>query len=252
LFNSLLRRLLCYRRKKPDLLFASSEEVKIKLMSGFKVEEDNMVVTGYPRCDILFQNSLNNKNEDGNIDFIIGYFPTCRGRGFTNRSGIILRNILFKETEDLLDKINGKLLIVYHVYNYKKNIETKLNSKRIEIIERDLYFDPTIILRKIDVLITDYSSVFFDFLLLNRPIIFFPFDYEEFKEKIGFYYDYKELVPGPIASNWKEVLTYIKEFKENPDLYGEKRRKINNQFNNFQDNGSTLRVYKAIKNNLEV
>ena len=60
-----------------------------------------------------------------------------------------------------------------------------------------------------DILITDYSSVIFDYSLLNRPILFYAYDLEEYIAERDFYYSYKEFVPGPILETNEELFSKI-------------------------------------------
>ncbi len=100
-----------------------------------------------------------------------------------------------------------------------------------------------------DMLITDYSSIYFDYLLTNKPIIFTPFDYEKYITKDReLYYDYNEVTPGPKCNDWNEVLEWIKKFEENSNLFQEKRYKIKNKFHKYQDNKRCGKVINAIYN----
>jgi len=96
-------------------------------------------------------------------------------------------------------------------------------------------------------LITDYSSIYFDYLLLDRPIIFAPFDKKVYiQEDREFYFDYDKVTPGPQAINWNEVMQAIETFTINPKSYTREREIIKNKFHTYQDAQSTERVYKAI------
>jgi CDP-glycerol glycerophosphotransferase (TagB/SpsB family) len=61
-----------------------------------------------------------------------------------------------------------------------------------------------------DILITDYSSLIFEYAILQRPMIFFAYDLDEYRSKVrGFYYDYVKFVPGPIAYTTEEIVELI-------------------------------------------
>jgi len=92
------------------------------------------------------------------------------------------------------------------------------------------------ILKLTDILITDYSSIYFDYLLLDKPIIFAPFDFEDYLVKDReLYYNYDEVTPGPKARNWNEVLISLKEAIENPEKYKKEREKIKNIFHKYME-----------------
>jgi CDP-glycerol glycerophosphotransferase (TagB/SpsB family) len=101
-----------------------------------------------------------------------------------------------------------------------------------------------------DVLITDYSSVFYDYLLTLRPIIFFANDLEKYTEVRDFYYDYKSFVPGPFVQNGDELIQALKNIKQwNPE-YEEKRRTVRDKFNKYSDGRATERIIEIL--NLKV
>lgn len=77
-----------------------------------------------------------------------------------------------------------------------------------------------------DMLVTDYSSVFFDYGNLRRPMIFYVYDIENYRDKLrGFYFDFEEKAPGPLARTTEEVIHYIKNIT--PDSY------LNEQYEEF-------------------
>ena len=90
-------------------------------------------------------------------------------------------------------------------------------------------------------LMTDYSSVFFDYANLKRPVMFFMYDFEEYKGELrDFYLDMSEL-PGPIVYTNDEVAPCIKNTYEN-FKYDEKYQKFNEKFNTYNDQNSSKRA----------
>ena len=69
-----------------------------------------------------------------------------------------------------------------------------------------------------DVLITDYSSVAFEFAIRERPMIFFAYDYDDYMDKRGMYYDYEDITPGPICNTTEEITDYISNLNERFDI----------------------------------
>jgi len=103
------------------------------------------------------------------------------------------------------------------------------------------------LVKETDILITDYSSIYFDFLILDRPIIFAPFDIEQYvKSDRALYYDYYDVTPGPKAKNWPEVFRQIEE-EIQEDHWKTKRNIICHRFNKYVDNKSSERVFKVIQ-----
>lgn len=83
--------------------------------------------------------------------------------------------------------------------------------------------------------------------MLERPIIFAPFDFEKYqKVDRELYFDYDSISPGPKCTNWLEVVGWIKMFKEEPSLYSEERGKVKEIFHNFNDANNSARVLSEI------
>ena len=94
-----------------------------------------------------------------------------------------------------------------------------------------------------DVLVTDYSSVFFDYANLNRPMYFYMFDLEEYADELrGFYFDIYETMPGDIIENEEDLL---KKIKAGHYDY-QKLEAFNQRFNGWQDGYATQRVLDIV------
>ena len=96
-------------------------------------------------------------------------------------------------------------------------------------------------------LITDYSSVFFDYANLERPIVFYMYDLEDYRDNIrGFYLNLEEL-PGKIVKKEKELIEEIK-FVNSKFEYDDKYKKFNKKFNYLDDGHTSKRVIEKILN----
>lgn len=222
---------------KYDLMISMSEKDRENFYTAFKTS--NIITTGYPRNDILF---AKNKNEE----FTITYLPTFRDSIGDKIDLFSDYSFDIHKWSEILSQNDIKLNIKMHPVNKPKDelLEKYKNIENINFMEE---IDVAEVLPITDILITDYSSVFFDFLLTNRPIIFAPFDYEKYITKDReLYYDYDEVTPGPKCKNWDEVLNWIVKFKENPELYKEEREAVKNRFHKYQDGKSCERVYQEI------
>ncbi|KFN91020.1 CDP-glycerol:poly(glycerophosphate) glycerophosphotransferase [Tetragenococcus muriaticus PMC-11-5] len=99
-----------------------------------------------------------------------------------------------------------------------------------------------------DLLITDYSSVMFDFAILQRPMLFYPYDMEHYKEKLrGFYLDYNE-VPGPIAQNEKDLYQFIQEFMLHGEFsqFKDKVNAFEKRFCQWEDGKASKRISQSV------
>ena len=96
-----------------------------------------------------------------------------------------------------------------------------------------------------DMLITDYSSVFFDYANLKRPIIYYMYDFEEYRDELrGFYLSLDEL-PGPIVKTEEDLVRQVKKLDYSFEI-DEKYRKFNDKFNYLDDGKASERVIERI------
>jgi len=104
-----------------------------------------------------------------------------------------------------------------------------------------------------DMLITDYSSVFFDYAYLKRPILFYPYDYHLYKDELrGFYLDYERELPGQIAQNESELLEGIQSGLANSDMAENKKfMKFYKRFCAINDGLSSLKVVNYVVHQIE-
>jgi len=258
IFRKLLSLIFPFLKKNYSdaLLIATSEEVQKKISSAFKVPLEHVKITGYPRNDSFFQDSeeelelvkkLLHFKSQGKI--LVIYMPTHRKEGEMDINKLLFSSLEFIDKK--LQELNCILLIKLHYYHAKESfylIKDKTFSNIVIINDGLIGQDVYNILGLMDVLITDYSSIYFDYLLLDKPIIFAPFDLEDYlKKDREFYYDYDKVTPGPKARNWDEVLIYLKEAIENPEKYKKERKRIRDIFHKYKDGNSSKRVFNAIQ-----
>jgi CDP-ribitol ribitolphosphotransferase len=116
--------------------------------------------------------------------------------------------------------------------------DSMLNQNRVDLYE---------ILGACDLLITDYSSVYFDFLLLNRPIIFTPTDLEAYRSTRGLLlHPYEFWTPGPKTFNQDDLQQAIFQSFDNPMTYDSERRTISGMAHTYQDDQSSARIWREI------
>lgn len=160
-----------------------------KLLEAYQVKEiytGKTKITGYPRNDILFKkNSKETRKKLGikNDLPIVLYAPTFRGDISTPTEDI-------KRLEDTLKEISSEhynLIYSAHQFNKKK---PECTSEKIIIAEE---VEINSLLQEADALVTDYSSILFDYLSTNKPILLYPYDYKEYNENRGLYLQLEEL-----------------------------------------------------------
>ena len=207
---------------------------------------------GYPRNDLLLKkhSSLDLLFVDLKIyNFVknnktIVYMPTHRESqpsfGQTSAKELPLNLISFNQ---FLKENN--LFFILKLHPFVSNLyDTQYFSHIIFYkSQQDIY--P--ILKYTDILITDYSSVYFDFLLLGRPIIFFDYDYKEYSSNIdGFVYDYEENAPGNKVTTQNSLEKEIIDLFMGEDLYKDERKKVLELFFKYKDHKSSHRITDKI------
>ncbi len=217
----------------------------------FGYPEGSVIYTGFPRFDSLYDYKVN-KNQ-------ILIMPTWRnwlGRETNNLSKKqdFLKTTYYKNWNGLLNSekfinyIEQQNIMVYFYphYNMQKFINNfKIKSDNIKIVDNSCV-DIQTLLKESEILITDYSSVYMDFAYMNKKIIYFQFDYEEYRKKqySEGYYDYKTDSFGPISKNCQDIIKNL--FEINNDFESIYLKRIN-EFFELKDKNNCSRLYEVIR-----
>lgn len=244
---------------------ASYSATYTSLMNAcYGIHADQYIVTGMPRNDLLFEPGATSKLEKSvgkslNGRQIVLYMPTFRKtmygqvNGEENLEIFGFKNVDREELFRFLEKENLVLAVKPHPYHED---DFGLGSKEelpenIWIITDQLLiaydFDFYEMLSAADLLITDYSSVYFDYLLLNKPIIFTPTDSEAYRETRGFLIEpYDFWAPGPKCFEQGNLQQEILRQLDTPKVYEREREQIARIVHHYRDNESSKRVAKMI------
>ena len=209
------------------------------------IDENKIYPYGLPRNDIFYDEdklrSIKNKYKDifPQNKKIILYAPTHRAaeKEFDFKLDV---NKLYKELND-----EYILLIKSHYFISEK---IQIDDKLKEFVYDVSYYDDIQELLVIsDILITDYSSVFYDFgFQKNKPVLFYAYDKDEYiKNWGGFYKEYDSYVPGPILYSTDELAEAIKN-KEILKDASERLENFMQDYDDYKDGRSTERVYKLL------
>lgn len=245
-----------------DAVTMTSQAARLFFAGMHACDPRKVFATGFPRNDYLF-------SEDGrkNLSRIVGseiansklvlYLPTMRkslkeeGAQFENNifnyenyDSDAINNILEANESYLIAKLhpsdNGLLEIDRH----------SLPSRVIVIEEKD--FEKELltlyhVLNAFDCLITDYSSVYVDYMLLNRPIIFSCPDLDQYEQDRGFCVDDPSLLmPGPIVGSMDGFSKALSDILRGADAYDSKRVQLMPFFHTHTDGGSSRRTYELM------
>lgn len=220
----------------------------------FSLKADRICVTGQPRNDALFNGV---RYDFGDYDKIVIWMPTFRKSKMLGYQDTRVDEIVpllpfkkFKEFNDYLAGKRVKIVIKLHpmqdLSNYRRvNMNNLILLSHNEFVKREM--DLYSFIGQCDAMITDYSSVFFDYLLLDRPIGFTIDDMTEYSGNRGFNFDNPlGYMPGPHMKNMGDLYQFIEDLSNNNDIYKEKRKEVNSLFNDYVDNGSCKRVLDAV------
>ena len=237
--------------KKYTYMTSPSAFCTEKFISAFgldRIGRENIVIEeGYPRNDFL----SNYTEEDvARIKEQLGlptdkklilYAPTWRDNQYNAVDGYTLKEDM--DFNLMREKLGDEYVILYRAHYFVANNFdfSKYEGFVYNVCDHDEINDLYVVA---DMLITDYSSVFFDYAILKRPIIFYMYDLEFYRDEVrGFYISFDEL-PGPVVQTEDELIGAIEGMKEwTPD---EKYRKFNDKYNYLDDGKASERVVERV------
>lgn len=243
--------------------YISSSETYSTILNACMGSTAEYYITGFPRTDYFFRENnkvlelfqkLNLKENNKKIIFM----PTFRKALGRVESEIDREANVFgfndtsvEEVNKFLELNNIEIIMKLHPAEeskYKDSIKDLSNIRLItkdDLLNNDL--DIYEILRYSDALITDYSSVYFDYLLLNKPIIFLDTDINEYSNNRGFMLEPLELWrPGDSVKNYKEFTESMINVTKDNDTNASKRELVTNMIFRFKDGKSCERLNEKI------
>ena len=214
-------------------ILTTSHELIPLMARSFAVSEDKIKVWGQPRNDGLFQ-----KNDCREIlgqlfpdlpeyTKTVLYAPTFRDYGQVQL--FPFKDFDQEQLEAFLEEKNMLLFIRTHVA--EQGSAAPYLGKRIRFLGNEQAEDVTGILNIFDCLITDYSSIYIDYLLTDKPMIFLPYDRQQYLDGRGMNFDYDDVTPGPKPETFNDFLDALSP-KE--DFWKSKRTRVNRLFNEIQ------------------
>lgn len=230
------------------------EKTSIQMCSG--LSPDKVLITGSPRND-YFIDQINNPTSDlGNLfpflkKTIVLYAPTWRPNEVVKF--FPFPDVDIEKLITILEKTDAYLLIRGHLaddilqWNGKMNYDG-VKGNRIILANRELFPDVQELLPFVDIIISDYSGIWVDYLLSNKPIIFIPYDIKKYEEDPGLLFDYNAITPGPKVYNFTEFLLELEEYLINPSKDAERRVLIKNLFHKYDDGLAYERIFRLIQN----
>lgn len=233
----------------------------------YGLKENKYEITGMPRNDLLLtSNGRQNLSNVLGIDIgnkkVILYMPTYRHSIYGEINGNAGEFNVFEvdkineaTLDDFLEKLGVIMIFKFHPLQIREAAKV-IKEKKLKnifviednnLVENDLDFYE--IVNAADILITDYSSIYFDYLLLDRPIVFTPLDFEEYEKNRGFLLEPLDFwLPGPKCKNFNELKMEIEKSLTDGEYYKKERKIIRDIVHRYKDANSSKRVWKLIEN----
>lgn len=234
-----------------SFVFTTSEFFRQKFHTQqYNAPMERIIATGQPRNDILFKDAVekNNKKEK-----IILYLPTFREDmlGQTRLKNVINDMANSIELQTVLEKFGYRLIIKPH---YLTEVSQKRKLGNISVFNDLEIPDIQEVLVNIDILITDYSSVIGDFVLLNRPMIFFPYDLDEYVKLKPMHPAYYEILKDTYVSNLSDLIVLLEGIFQNKVDYEAVNHIINNYINDpsLRKGGYSKKICQYMLNNFSI
>lgn len=232
-----------------DFLISQNPFSSVTFRRAFAFERD-MLEIGYPRNDILF--SKNNEEDIALLKQRLGlpkdkkillYAPTFRDDEFDENSSYKFSpKLSFDRLQEVLE--DDYILIVKYHYLIMDYIDWF--PYKDFIFHFDQSDDIAELFLVSDMMITDYSSVMFDYSILRRPMLFYAYDLEKYKNELrGFYFDYEDEVPGPISTDTETLIRHILQY--DASAYEEKYEKFCQKYNPWDDGHASEQVVEVIE-----
>ncbi len=229
-------------------IITSSESVNGIYAEAFAAEGEKVKALGVARTDVFFDKSfISEKTAEVRAKYnipadkkILLWAPTYRGDSLQKSHNEITLDLekMYRELKDdyvLLIKLHPHLVKGFNAQtfapDYMKGFAIKPHpSYPIESL-----------LCAADIVISDYSSLIFEYTLLERPMIFFAYDLEEYDSSRSFYYDYESFVPGPIVKDTDGIIREIRKTENGFDV--SQIISFRNKFMSSCDGSSAKRIF---------
>lgn len=249
--SHLYKQTFYYQSRQWDHLVTANQYSYNIFHRAFMYPKDKMLKSGYPRNDIL--NSPRRDQIAKHIKQKLGiplnkkvilYAPTWRDDQFYGPGQYKFK--LHLNLAELKKHLSDQYVLILRTHYFIANhIDT---SQFGDFVFNESNYDDIAELYLIsDILITDYSSVFFDYAILKRPILYYVYDYDDYADVLrGFYLNMKKDLPGPLLKTSKSVLNAIENIDEVKSKYHDRYVQFNHRFNTWDDGHASARVAHAL------
>lgn len=233
---------------------ATSEQYKKTLIHLLGIPEDHIFITGYPRDDALVKLKENKNIEEYRKKFngkrMIIYMPTHRNFGKSGNKMLSIKEL--KKVDMLLENKDLVLFVKPHFHELDKLQNSNISFKNIVLAnDKNIFEDVYSYVQFFDALITDYSTIAYEFACTGKPVLMFPYDLEEYKNSdSGLLSTYWEYPVGPMSYTWEETIKNALDLFEK-DIWRERREQCRVLWHIYNDGHNCERVYETVKHILE-
>jgi len=235
---------------RPDLIIATSPETGNITRRAFDLPQESVVVSGFPRNDVFFQSAESAapsrlkwpvpfKDAVDTKRRVFMYLPTYRD------SGKPYFDVDWADLDRLMQELNATFFFKFHPVD-----KCTFRGTGRHIVELPQDVDIYSMMASVDVLVSDYSSIIFDFMLLDRPVIYYTPDLEEFTSSSrSLIFDPADIAVGPICSTATEFMQALSDAANGVDMSPETQLRwtaIRKRIHTNMDGQSNRRVADAI------
>lgn len=245
--NPKLEKLVNKLIKSYDINTADAEyEKKIKNFD-WGIDEKKIYITGSPRYDNLENIGISGKDR---ISFMPTWRPWLKDNEAieeTNYFKNIIGLISNKKLQFFLKEKQIELRIYIHqlMHKYLKEFQENIAGENVILLSKEADIQHEIMTSKL--LITDYSSISFDFFYIDKEVLFFQFDKSEYNEKVGAYINLETDLFGPAAFNINTCIEEIMRIYENDFHIEGKYKNLKDTYFNYKDRNNSERLFKIIE-----
>jgi CDP-glycerol glycerophosphotransferase len=215
-----------------EYVVATSEDYAKIYQSAFRRPASQIITMGQPRNDLFYdEEGLFHKEHKllkaAKGKKIILYTPTHRKEGSVKFP--LMEQFDFERLNRWCVEHEAVFVIKRHFYHQEEPADVSKYSNIADITRKSM--DIQQLLLDTDLLITDYSSTYIDYLLLDRPLMFYHFDYEDYLESDReMYYDYEQVTPGYKACNFEQLMEELERIFRGEDKFEDERRRVRDLF----------------------
>ncbi len=229
-----------------DIMISQNSFSSERFCSAFGVDSDIILETGYPRDDILSlppdekAREIRKIKESLNIPLdkkVLLYAPTFRD---DDTNGKKYQHTLPFDINNFANSIGDEYVVLLRLHYLISQTLGEM-PKHERVIDGSSYNDITQLYLISDLMVTDYSSVMFDYSITRRPMIFYMYDLESYRDKLRGFYFSTDTLPGPIVTKYNDFVETVKNIDKIKDDYSDRYKSFVDKFTYLDDGNASAR-----------